>query len=163
MFDQLKRAFGGDAEQRRANLEAEFARVSAAIEARRETLETLRRNRLHALFPDGAVAGSSGGHYPDLDPINFEEGEQDSWLVSVSTQIIDRFPGGDVLLSQLDRSLRAFSDANHFRVVPGGPYAELLGWRFAFVMLVPCPFLGLLAMARLRRLPDATRMAGGRR
>ncbi|MCA8922632.1 MAG: hypothetical protein KDD82_12535 [Planctomycetes bacterium] len=129
MFDQLKRAFGGDAEQRRANLEAEFARVSAAIEARRETLETLRRNRLHALFPDGAVAGSSGGHYPDLDPINFEEGEQDSWLVSVSTQIIDRFPGGDVLLSQLDRSLRAFSDANHFRVVPGGPYAELLGWR----------------------------------
>lgn len=129
MFDQLRRAFSGDSDQRRAKLEAELARVTMAIEKRSESLDTLRRNRFQALFPDGAVDGAGDGRYPDLDPINFEEGEQDSWLVSMATQVIDRFPGGDVLLSQLDTSLRAFSDANHFRVVPQGPYAELLTWR----------------------------------
>ncbi|MEZ6185559.1 MAG: hypothetical protein R3F62_11185 [Planctomycetota bacterium] len=129
MFDQLRRAFGSDENQRRVKLEAELLRVSEAIEKRRASLEELRRSRLQALFPEGAVAGSGEGRYPDLDPINFEEGEQESWLVSVATQIIDRFPGGDVLLSQLDRSLRAFSDANHYRVVPSGPHAELLQWR----------------------------------
>lgn len=129
MFDQLRRAFSGDSDQRRAKLEAELARVTMAIEKRSESLDTLRRNRFQALFPDGAVDGAGDGRYPDLDPINFEEGEQDSWLVSMATQVIDRFPGGDVLLSQLDTSLRAFSDANHFRVVPKGPYAELLSWR----------------------------------
>ena len=41
--------------------------------------------------------------------------------------------------------------------------AEALGWRFAFVLLAPGPILGCAAMARLRALPEATRMAGGRR
>ncbi|CAB1128313.1 MFS transporter [Candidatus Hydrogenisulfobacillus filiaventi] len=37
------------------------------------------------------------------------------------------------------------------------------GWAWAFPPLAAGPLLGLLAMARLRRHPDALRMAGGRR
>jgi predicted MFS family arabinose efflux permease len=40
--------------------------------------------------------------------------------------------------------------------------AEQLGWRWAFVLLAPGPLLGCLAMARLRALPAAARLAGGR-
>ncbi|MFM0553368.1 MFS transporter [Paraburkholderia sediminicola] len=39
----------------------------------------------------------------------------------------------------------------------------LAGWRGAFSMLAIGPILGCIAMARLRRLPDARRLAGGRR
>ena len=42
--------------------------------------------------------------------------------------------------------------------------AEALGgWRWAFVMLVPGPVLGVWAMLRLRALPEAARLAGGAR
>ena len=37
-----------------------------------------------------------------------------------------------------------------------------LGWRYAFALLAPGPFLGMLAMARLRAGPHARRLAGGR-
>jgi MFS family permease len=37
------------------------------------------------------------------------------------------------------------------------------GWRYAFLILAPGPFLGLLAMWLLRREPEAVRMAGGAR
>jgi MFS family permease len=43
------------------------------------------------------------------------------------------------------------------------PAVAQLGWRWAFAMLAIGPWLGVLAMARLRLLPEATRMAGGRR
>jgi MFS family permease len=43
------------------------------------------------------------------------------------------------------------------------PAVSLLGWRWAFAMLAVGPALGVLAMARLRALPEASRMAGGRR
>ena len=43
------------------------------------------------------------------------------------------------------------------------PTVGLLGWRWAFAMLAVGPALGVLAMARLRALPEARRMAGGRR
>lgn len=36
------------------------------------------------------------------------------------------------------------------------------GWQWAFLVLVPGPLLGILAMARLRALPEARRIAGGR-
>ncbi|MCQ4159711.1 MFS transporter [Roseomonas sp. GC11] len=36
------------------------------------------------------------------------------------------------------------------------------GWQWAFLVLVPGPLLGMLAMARLRGLPEAARIAGGR-
>lgn len=37
-----------------------------------------------------------------------------------------------------------------------------LGWRWAFAFLAPGPVLGIWAMLRLRSLPEATRIAGGR-
>lgn len=39
---------------------------------------------------------------------------------------------------------------------------EAVGWRWAFAFLAPGPFLGILAMLRLRALPEAARIAGGR-
>lgn len=42
--------------------------------------------------------------------------------------------------------------------------AEALGsWRWSFLVLVPGPALGILAMLRLRALPESGRLAGGRR
>ena len=38
-----------------------------------------------------------------------------------------------------------------------------VGWRWAFATLAVGPALGVMAMARLRTLPEARRMAGGRR
>jgi MFS family permease len=38
-----------------------------------------------------------------------------------------------------------------------------VGWRYAFAALAPGPFLGVVAMLRLRSLPEATRIAQGRR
>jgi len=39
---------------------------------------------------------------------------------------------------------------------------DAVGWRFAFVALAPGPFLGIIAMLRLRSLPEARLLAGGR-
>jgi len=39
---------------------------------------------------------------------------------------------------------------------------ELGGWSAAFVLLVPGPVVGLVAMLRLKGLPEAARLAGGR-
>lgn len=41
--------------------------------------------------------------------------------------------------------------------------AELVGWRWAFSMLAIGPVLGTLSMLRLRALPEAREIAGGRR
>ena len=43
------------------------------------------------------------------------------------------------------------------------PVVGLVGWRWAFAMLAIGPGLGVLAMGRLRALPEAGGMAGGRR
>jgi MFS family permease len=43
------------------------------------------------------------------------------------------------------------------------PLVGLVGWRWAFAPLAVGPFLGLAAMGRLRALPEAVRLAGGRR
>ncbi|MDX1380028.1 MAG: hypothetical protein R3233_02855, partial [Xanthomonadales bacterium] len=43
------------------------------------------------------------------------------------------------------------------------PLLDLLGWRYAFMVLALGPAFGIWAMARLRTLPEAARMAGGRR
>jgi MFS family permease len=38
----------------------------------------------------------------------------------------------------------------------------ILGWRWAFAFLAPGPVLGILAMLRLKSLPEAIRVAGGK-
>jgi len=43
------------------------------------------------------------------------------------------------------------------------PLADAVGWRWAFASLAVGPFLGVLAMARLRGLPDSLKLASGRR
>jgi len=47
------------------------------------------------------------------------------------------------------------------RLVPAAE--RLVTWRYAFVLLALGPAAGIWAMLRLRRLPDSTRMASGRR
>ncbi len=39
--------------------------------------------------------------------------------------------------------------------------AEAIGWRWAFPWLALGPVLGVAAMVRLRRSPEAARLAGG--
>jgi len=43
------------------------------------------------------------------------------------------------------------------------PLVAHVGWRWAFSALAIGPFLGVAAMARLRALPEAAQLAGGRR
>jgi hypothetical protein len=40
---------------------------------------------------------------------------------------------------------------------------SLVGWRYAFAALAPGPLFGIIAMLRLRSLPEALKIAGGRR
>lgn len=40
---------------------------------------------------------------------------------------------------------------------------QMLGWRYAFIVLAIGPAFGVLAMFRLRKQPEALRLAGGRR
>lgn len=40
---------------------------------------------------------------------------------------------------------------------------DIVGWRYAFVVLAPGPFLGTFAMLRLRSLPESLMIAHGRR
>jgi len=40
---------------------------------------------------------------------------------------------------------------------------KLVGWRYAFIILAPGPLFGVIAMLRLRALPEAVRIAQGRR
>ena len=42
-------------------------------------------------------------------------------------------------------------------------FLEIVGWRYAFIILAPGPVFGVLAMLRLRSLPEAARIAHGRR
>lgn len=40
---------------------------------------------------------------------------------------------------------------------------KLVGWRYAFIILAPGPLFGVIAMLRLRGLPEAVKIAQGRR
>jgi MFS family permease len=43
------------------------------------------------------------------------------------------------------------------------PFLEtIVGWRWAFAVLVPGPAMGIAAIARLKSLPEASRIASGR-
>ena len=43
------------------------------------------------------------------------------------------------------------------------PLVNLVGWRYAFAVLAPGPLFGVVSMLRLRRLPEAVKIAHGRR
>lgn len=47
------------------------------------------------------------------------------------------------------------------QIIP--PLVNLIGWRYAFMILAPGPLLGVLAMLRLRSLPESLKIAHGRR
>jgi hypothetical protein len=40
---------------------------------------------------------------------------------------------------------------------------KLLGWRYAFVTLAPGPLFGVISMLRLRSLPEAEKIAHGKK
>lgn len=42
-------------------------------------------------------------------------------------------------------------------------FVKLVGWSYAFIVLAPGPLLGVIAMLRLRGLPEAVKIAQGRR
>lgn len=42
-------------------------------------------------------------------------------------------------------------------------FVDIVGWQYAFAVLAPGPLLGVLAMLRLRSLPEAVKIAHGRR
>jgi hypothetical protein len=42
-------------------------------------------------------------------------------------------------------------------------FAGWVGWRYAFMILAPGPALGVVAMLRLRSLPEAAQIAQGKR
>jgi MFS family permease len=42
-------------------------------------------------------------------------------------------------------------------------FVNLVGWRYAFMILAPGPLFGVISMLRLRRLPEAAKIAQGRR
>jgi MFS family permease len=39
--------------------------------------------------------------------------------------------------------------------------AEIIGWQWVFVLLAPGPMLGMVAMLRLKSMPESARLAGG--
>ena len=41
--------------------------------------------------------------------------------------------------------------------------ASAIGWRWSFLMLVPGPLVGVVAMVALRRMPEARKIAHGLR
>lgn len=43
------------------------------------------------------------------------------------------------------------------------PLVNLVGWRYAFAVLAPGPLFGVISMLRLRQLPEAVKIAHGRR
>jgi MFS family permease len=42
-------------------------------------------------------------------------------------------------------------------------FVDLVGWRYAFMILAPGPLFGVIAMLRLRALPEAVKIAHGRK
>ena len=42
-------------------------------------------------------------------------------------------------------------------------FVRAVGWHYAFAILAPGPLLGVFAMLRLRALPEAAKIAHGRR
>lgn len=76
---------------------------------------------------------------------------------TIATEVGDPRYVGTVLAVQLGIGFALTVLA--IRIVPS--VAEIVGWRWTFLVLVPGPVLGALAMLLLRRLPEAKNIAGG--
>jgi len=61
----------------------------------------------------------------------------------------------------LQTSIGFFLTAISIDLVP--TFLPALSWKWVFVLLAPGPALGILAMLRLRGLPEALKIAQGRR
>jgi MFS family permease len=61
----------------------------------------------------------------------------------------------------IQTSLGFFLTLFSIRLIP--PLVEWIGWQWAFVVLVPGPAFGIWSMMRLRKLPEAVKMANGHR
>ena len=61
----------------------------------------------------------------------------------------------------IQTSLGFFLTLFSIRMIP--PLVERIGWEWAFVMIVPGPVFGIWSMMRLRKLPEALKMANGHR
>ena len=61
----------------------------------------------------------------------------------------------------IQTSLGFFLTLFSIRLIP--PLVERIGWEWAFVMIVPGPVFGIWSMMRLRKLPEALKMANGHR
>jgi len=128
-MDDLNRAVSGDQDDRGGRLRGQLREVELELGRHRARLEGKLKLKFENLYPKEPVSGAVGGRYPDLDPLNFVLSDEESWLVSVASGVIERFPGSATLLSQLDGALNAFAEANYLRVLPGGPHSELLAAR----------------------------------
>lgn len=78
---------------------------------------------------------------------------------AAATELAESRYAGSVLALQL--ALGFALTAVSIRLVPVA--AEVAGWRFALLPLAVGPLLGTVAMLRLRALPAARQLAGGRR
>lgn len=122
----LGSALSGNTEARVERVRGRIREVDMALDRKRARLEAKLQQRFDELYPEKPVENFSFDHYEDIDPINFVGPGEESWLVAVAHQIIDKFPGSQTLLSQLDNSLYAFADANYMKVSKHSPYNRLL-------------------------------------
>lgn len=122
----LGQALSGTEQEKIERLRGRIREVDMRLDRKRAIMEKRLEQRFEALYPQAPIDGFSPDHYNDLDPLNFALPGEENWLVTLANRIIDNFPGGQSMLSQLDNTLRAFSESNHYRVVEGGPYAHLL-------------------------------------
>jgi hypothetical protein len=125
----LGEAFGASQEVRIERTRARIRDLDMALDRKRARLEKKLQQRFDKLYPNEAVSNFSFENYVGIDPINFAGKGEESWLTVVAHQIIDKFPGSHTLLSQLDNSHYAFSEANHLKVKADGPYGRLLETR----------------------------------
>lgn len=78
---------------------------------------------------------------------------------AAATELAEARYAGSILALQL--ALGFILTVASIRLVPFA--ADAVGWRFALLPLATGPLLGTLAMLRLRALPAARQLAGGRR
>jgi hypothetical protein len=122
----LGEAISGTTEDQIEKTRTRIRELDMALDRKRARLEKKIQQRFEELYPENPVDDFSFQHYADIDPINFASKGEESWLAVVAHQIIERFPGSQTLLSQLDDSLYAFCVANYVKVTKDGPSGRLL-------------------------------------